>query len=315
MVLQLVESIGENKRLVDHPCHSPRKLTPGGLGQSCWHHAPKPGHCSTVHPSVPVLLLLSTGSALASMPAALDVALDRLRNQKSYSWEIINADPGPVAQRLETRLGTIRTVQQNMAPHVKGAIDVRGNMMIEREWPDGVRLDTLITAAGEVVTRTPEGWMNEREILTAQAEERIKDGALTPRATWLRRADRPEILRPDQELIPLLKSPISFEVSGDTYAGTIQLNPDGSLREANSPEPGLNVTVVVNVHAGMIRDYELRLEGTRRISRARVPIPVSEHRIVILTYVPVGAIDIPAGAQVKLDSIRTPATRRSGTQR
>ncbi|MEX2045019.1 MAG: hypothetical protein WD941_06670 [Opitutus sp.] len=261
------------------------------------------------------LFLVSAGSASAALPAALAVARDQLRDQKSYSWEVINADPGPVAQRLETRLGTIRTVQQNMAPHVKGIVDSHGDILIEREWSDGIRLDTIITASGEVATRTPEGWMSERDILTAQAGERIKDGSLTPRAIWLRRADRPEILRPDQELIPLLKSPIHFEASGDTYMGTLQLNSDGSPRDPDSPEPGMDVTIAVNVHAGLIRDYELRLEGTRRVSRARVPIPVSEHRIVIITYVPVSAIVIPEEAQAKLESIRTPASQRGAARR
>ncbi len=262
-----------------------------------------------------LFLLASTAVAHAALPATLLVAIERLRDQKSYTWEVINADPGPVAQRFETRRGTVTTVQQNTAPHVNGSIDAQGDIRIEREWADGVRLVTIITAAGAVATLTPEGWMSERDILTAQAEERISGGTLTPRAIWLRRADRPEVFRPDQELLPLLKTDIDFDVSGNTYTGTVLLDGEGAPIEPGSAAPDLTVTFALNVQDGTIRDYELKLEGTRRISRARVPVPISEHRIVIITYVPVSRIDIPDEAQSKLEMIRTPATQRGGSRR
>ena len=75
-----------------------------------------------------VLLLASTLVALAGPPSALVSALEYLRDQKSYSWEMINGDPGPVAQQFETRRGTVTTVQQSMSPNMKGQIDRSGTM-------------------------------------------------------------------------------------------------------------------------------------------------------------------------------------------
>src|SRR5687767_5834051 len=93
----------------------------------------------------PLLLALAlTTLASAAPPPALATALEYLRDQKSYSWEVINSDPGPVTQQLETRRGVISTVQRSAEPNMKGQIDRNGDMLIRREWPDGLRLDTII---------------------------------------------------------------------------------------------------------------------------------------------------------------------------
>lgn len=247
----------------------------------------------------------------AAPPAALASALEYLRDQKSYSWEAINGDPGPVAQQFETRRGTVTTVQQSMTPNVKGQLDRNGDMLIRREWSDGLRLDTLITADGAMVTNTPEGWLTDREILTAQAEERLRGQAPTQRYLWLRRADRPDIRRPDQELVPFLKSSGEFESLADSYIAKIRSRAgDPSKPNEDETEPATNVTVTMNLRGGVIRDYEVKIEGTRRATRARISVPVSEQRIVILTYVPVGRIDIPHEAREKLKSARSPASSR-----
>src|SRR5438045_302709 len=105
----------------------------------------------------------------AAPPSELATALEYLRDQKSYSWEVINADPAPFAQQFETRRGTVKTMQQSMTPDMKGQVDRNGDMLIRRTWADGLRLDTVISADGAIVTSTPEGWLTDREILTAQA--------------------------------------------------------------------------------------------------------------------------------------------------
>lgn len=264
---------------------------------------------------VAVLRLLFIAAAVpalagAAPPPALAAALEYLRDQKSFSWEVINSDPGPVAQQFETRRGTVTTVQQNTAPNLKGQIDRQGDMRIRREWADGLRLDTIITAGGAMVTLTPEGWLTDREILTAQAEERLRSQSVTPRFAWLRRADRPDIRRPDQELVPFLKSNATFEFNGESY--TVQLRSrsgDPSRPNDDDLEPATQVAVTMNLRGGMIRDYEVRIEGTRRATRARIAVPISEQRIVILTYVPVTRIDIPPEAREKLAAARTPGTR------
>lgn len=250
-------------------------------------------------------MLCTCAAAGATPPSGLVTALEHLRDQKSYSWEIINGDPGPVAQQFETRRGTVTTVQQSTLPHMKGKIDRQGDMLIEREWSDGLKLATIITADGAMVTRTPEGWMTDREILTAQAEERIRGQSATPRSMWLRRADRPDIRRPDQELVPLLKNNVPFEFTGDAYIARIRSRAaDPARPNEDESEPGTNVTVTMNLRGGVIRDYEVRIEGTRRATRARIPVPVSEQRIVILTYVPISRIDIPDEAAQKLAAAR-----------
>lgn len=261
---------------------------------------------------LPFLLLSVVAAAPAAPPNALVSALEYLRDQKSYSWELINSDPGPVAQQFETRRGTVTAVQQSTSPNLKGQIDRQGATLIKREWSDGLRLDTIIAADGTMVTKTPEGWMTDREILTAQAEERLRGQTPTARYLWLRRADRPDIRRPDQELVPFLKSGGEFEATGDGYIVRLRSRAgDPSKPNDDEAEPATNVTVTMNLRGGVIRDYEVKLEGTRRTARSRLALPVSEQRIVILTYVPVNRIDIPLEAQEKLKQARAPGGARA----
>lgn len=249
-------------------------------------------------------LLAAATTVPAAPPPALASALEFLRDQKSYSWETINADPGPVKRELETRRGTITTVQQNLAPNVKGSVDRSGNTLIKREWSDGLQLDTIVMANGGMVTKTPEGWMTNREILTALAEERISGNTLTPRQTWLRRADRPGVRRPDEELVPFLSSGGRFEAEGDSYVAKGRVRADGAPSSGAGDEaPTLEVMVTMRVRNGIIRDYEISLTGTRPVTRARIQLPVSEQRIVILTYLPINRINIPEEAKAKLATL------------
>jgi hypothetical protein len=262
------------------------------------------------------LILLAAASALAvraAPPPALATALERLRDQKSYSWEVINADPGPVVQQFETRRGTVTTVDQNTSPNVKGRVDRQGDTLLQREWADGLRLDTVIAADGTSVTLTPEGWLTEREILTAQAEERLRAQTPTPRFLWLRRADRPNVRRPDQEIVPLLHSPnVDYEATGEGYIARIRSRAGDPARpNDDSAEPASHVTVTLNLRGGAIRDYEVKIEDVRRATRARIAVPVSEQRIVILTYVPVSRLDLPAAAREKLAAARPAGAPRT----
>ncbi len=263
-------------------------------------------------PRICFLAFLLSAVAFAAPPAGLATALEYLRDQRSYSWEVINGDPGPVAQQFQTPRGTVTTVQQNTSPNIKGKIDRQGDMLIVREWSDGLRLETIITADGSMVTKTPEGWMTDREILTAQAEERIQSQTATPRAVWLRRADRPDIRRPDQELVPFLTGNGTFEFDGQSYIAQIRSRAgDPAQPNRDEAEPGIDVTVRMNLRNGVIRDYEVNLQAIRRATRARVQVPISEQRITILTYVPVSRIDFPAEARAKLKA--APAATRTGT--
>src|SRR5207244_1019195 len=108
--------------------------------------------------------MAATAASRAAQPPELAEALKRLGIQSSYSWEIINGDPGPVAQRSQTRRGAVTVVHQNLAPHIRGRLSTSGEAFIEREWPDGLRLDVLVAADGSMVTNTPDGWMTSQEI-------------------------------------------------------------------------------------------------------------------------------------------------------
>jgi hypothetical protein len=248
-----------------------------------------------------VLAAALAASAAAAPPSGLASALEYLRDQKTYSWEVINGDPGPVQQQFETRRGTVTTVQRSTMPNLKGQIDRNGNMLIQREWADGLKLETIITADGAIITKTPEGWMTDREVLTAQAEERLRGQGLTPRYVWLRRADRPDLHRPDQELVPFLKSNLDFEFTGESYIARIRSRAgDPAKPNDDDSEPGTMVTVTMNLRGGVIRDYEVKIDATRRDMRERVSVPVSEQRLIVLTYVPINRIEIPEEARKKL---------------
>lgn len=252
--------------------------------------------------------LLSAPTVTATPPPALAAALERLREQQSYSWEVINTDPGPVATEVETRRGTITTVQQNTSPHVRGWIDRQGDVRLVRTWSDGISLETVIAADGVQITRTPEGWMTDREILSAIADERVQAEGITPRLRWLRRADRPEIRRPDQELVPFLRSAGAFEATGDGYLVQARIRSDGTmLTDEEEGSPAATVAVTMNVQRGVVRDYEVRVEG--RVTRARLSIPISDQRIVVITYLPVSRLDLPEAARAKLQDARAAARR------
>lgn len=250
-----------------------------------------------------LLAFAFASAAQAAPPTELARALENLRDQRSYSWEAINTDPGPVAQQVQTRRGAVTAVVQNLSPNIKGQIDRQGDILISREWSDGLVLKTAIATDGSMVTLTPEGWMTDREILTAQADERLRGGTPTPRLQWLRRADRPAVLRPDRELSPLLAAGVTFEFNGESFIA--RSRPD----EAAQPgEAGAETLVfTLNLRHGVIRDYEVARDTTQRVTRARVNLAVSDRRTVILTYMPVNRIDIPDEARAKLKASKAPA--------
>lgn len=245
---------------------------------------------------------LIAGAVRGEVPKALANAVQDLRSQRSYSWEVINADPGAVAQSTETRRGTVTTVQQNFAPHILGTRDSNGDILLKRDWPDGLQMDTLVTVRGQIVTKTPEGWLNNQEVVNAMAEERMNNTGPSPRSQYLRRSDRPDIRRPDEELAAAVAAAEDFEVNGDTYVAHIQIGENAGARSGLS---ALNVTLTVNLSRGVVRDYQLTVQGSRSMARVGVNIPVSDDHFVILTYIPVRKLDVPDEAWAKV----TPAKR------
>ncbi len=233
----------------------------------------------------------------AEIPPALANAVQELRAQKSYSWEVINADPGPVAQSTDTRRGRVTTVQQNLAPHVKGSLATTGDVLLKRDWPDGLQLDTAVSSTGQMVTLTPEGWLTNREILSLIAEERVRAAGPSARLAWLRRADRPDTQRPDEELSAALRAAENFEVSGDTYVARIRIAANTRERSGLS---ALDVTLTVNLRGGVVRDYQLTVQGSRAVARVGIEIPLSDDRFVILSYLPISKLDVPDEAWAKL---------------
>ena len=76
-----------------------------------------------------------------------------------------------------------------------------------------------------------------------------------------------------------------------------------------------DVAVTMHLRGGVIRDYEVSIEGTQRYTRSRVQLQVSDQRIVVLTYLPVTKIDLPEEARAKLESARSPAARRGHAEK
>ena len=133
-------------------------------------------------------------------------------------------------------VGHVGEVDRRLEDVLEGAAGGGEHRAEVREDLFGLRLETVIAADGTMITKTPDGWMTDREILSALADERVRGQGLTPRYRWLRRADRPEIRRPDQELVPFLTSSMAFETSGDTYTVRHILISTG-VKDADNPNP------------------------------------------------------------------------------
>lgn len=249
--------------------------------------------------TIVAIVTASPRCALAQIPPALATAIQHLQAERSYSWEVINADPGPVAQTAETRRGRVNYVQQNLAPHIKGKVTSNGEMLLQRDWSDGLQLDTLVTADGQTLTCTPDGWLTSQEVLTSIAEERSSNGIPSPRYQWLRRADRPDTTRPDQELPAAVKAASEFEAQGGTYVARIRFS-DKARERAGMGE--LEVTLTINLRGGVVRDYQMTVQGSRTLARSGIQLPVGDDRFVILTYLPVRKLDVPDEAWAKLKS-------------
>jgi hypothetical protein len=259
-----------------------------------------------------LLSVISAAVAPAAQPPELAMAMQNLRDQRSYSWEVINGDPGPVAQSQTTRRGTVTSIQQSTSPHVKGRVTSSGEMLLECDWPDGLRMTTFVSTEGVTVTQTPEGWMTNQEVLDAIADERARTNQVTDRLVWLRRADRPDIRRPDQDLEPFIKGGNVSEIAGDSYVARLRVRPDGWVIAANDDsQPAFDVTFTLNIRLGVLRSYEVKIEGARNYARAGIQLPVNDDRIVVLTYVPVTRLDVPDEAREKLKLRRPVAGPRN----
>lgn len=247
---------------------------------------------------------LATAPVRAALPPELAAAMQYLREQHSYAWEVINGDPGPVAQSIETARGTIKTVQHNTAPHLKGRLSASGEMLIERDWPDGLTIQTLVAADGAMATNTPDGWLSQQELLEAIAAERLRAGGPSERAQWLPRAEAVDTRRPLDELGAFVDEHKNFEASGDTFIGVFGIQTGNPTAAGEDSQVG-QATVTIHLAGGVLRDYEVKSELARYVTRAKIPIVTTSDRIVVLSYLPVGRIDVPDEARAKLWPGRT----------
>ncbi len=236
----------------------------------------------------------------AELPAPLVSALEQMAAEKSYSWEVISTAPPSAPQEIRTRRGTVQTVPSISPPHINASLSTSGDLLLKREWADGVKLDTLVTADGQFVTHTPEGWMTQQEILTAMAEERNNSDTPSARYQWLRRADRPDTRKPYEELMSVLRSAQDFEVNGTSYIARLSVAAENSQTKAD-------VTVTINLRGGVVRDYQVAVEGAQSIARLGVKLPFSMDNYVIMTYLAVRKLDVP---QEAWDKVKGPASKR-----
>ena len=244
-----------------------------------------------------------------ALPPELAAAMQNLRDQRSYSWEVINGDPGPVAQSVETARGIIKTVQQNTSPHIRGRISATGEMLLEIEWPDGLAMQTFVAADGARVTNTPDGWLSRQEVLEEIAAERMRAGGSSVRMQWLQLADALDIRRPDQELAPFSDNRREFESTGEMFVCRVQIQPGKTAANDEQTETIGEAVISIHVSSGVVRDYEIKSEVARYVSRSRIPVVINGDRIVILTYLSVGRINVPDEARAKLTPVRPKAVR------
>lgn len=254
--------------------------------------------CPPVGALLSLAILSLAPSLRAALPAELAKAVQFLRDQRSYSWESINADPGPVRQTIDTARGPVTTVQQNLAPHIRGRRAANGEMWFERDWPDGLAMQTFVAADGATVTKTPEGWLSRTEILEAIAQERLLPAGTSKRLEWLPRAEAIETLHPVDELAPFLDPTQVFDEIDGAFTCKLEIQ-RGSPGSPEAQSVG-NATISIHLAGGLLRDYEIKTEISRRVTRSRISIVSYSDCIVILSYLPVGRLDVPAEARAKL---------------
>jgi hypothetical protein len=138
------------------------------------------------------------------------------------------------------------------------------------------------------------------------ADERVNNNTSSARYQWLRRADRPDTRRPDEELAAAVKAASEFEVSGDTYVARIRL---GESARENIGLSALEITLTITVRGGVVRDYQLTVQGSRALARAGVQVPVSDDRFVIFTYLAVRKLDVPDEAWAKVRPTKSAPAR------
>ena len=142
--------------------------------------------------------------------------------------------------------------------------------------------------------------MTSREILDALANEQVRNDVVTPRSVWLKRADRPYLRRPDQELGVFLRGDHTFEISGDAYVTRLEISAAGTEKSTEDSPPLTTFIYTLHVTAGVIRTYEVKTEYTRTTARARATVPVTDERLAIVTYLPVATLGVPEEAWSKL---------------
>jgi len=138
----------------------------------------------------------------------------------------------------------------------------------------------------------------------------VQSATATRRRIGRRRADRPEVVRPDLELGRFLKFDGPVKNQGESYiiSGTVRTGGTAKTDAEDAPPP-INVTFTLNLSGGVVRDYEVEIEGSRVTSHTRMQVPFHDHRIVIITYLPVTRINIPDEARDKLAVAKLPAKR------
>src|SRR5438094_950646 len=82
----------------------------------------------------------------------------------------------------------------------------------------------------------------------------------------------PDGRRPAQESSPMLKSTTPFEaVADDTYVARGKVRPAGAGKsDDDESTPAFDVVITLHLSGGMVRDYDVTIEGSRAVSRARV---------------------------------------------
>ncbi|HWA08632.1 MAG TPA: hypothetical protein VG838_04110 [Opitutaceae bacterium] len=274
-------------------------------------------------------LLAATAAGVRADPAdEIKAAYERLRAQRSYSWETMEGKPGGINTPgvFKTPYGLARgsVTVERIVPHVLGTKRSDGSTVIVADTPRDHGATAVLPAAGAGVVSTPDGWVT-REELQPRLKAAVKAGGAGRDALQIAGAAL-ATKRPDAELPALIKDVGEFKVDGDEISGPLSPYMAGVMF---GPAPDhllvkdVTGTLSFQLKDGMIRAYTVRTEAVVTIRNVLPPVgrqlpgegridesaPIAEghETTTIIDYAPPAVPRIPEGAAHKLAELKAAA--------
>lgn len=275
------------------------------------------------------LLVAATLARLQADPLdEVAAAYRRLREERSYSWETMEGNPGGINAPgvFKTPYGLARgsVTVERIVPHVQGMKRSDDSTIIVAETPRDSGATAVIPPGGGGVVSTPTGWMT-REELQPLVQAAVKKGSSSRNALQIASAAL-ATKRPEVELAVLINDVHGFHRIGDDMVG--ELSPriaDWVFGPAPSHLLVKDVTgsISLQLRDGLIRSYTVRTEATviirnvlpplggRREGEGRVdespPTEEKHETTTIIDYAPSTVPKIPDGAVRRLAQLKPAA--------